>query len=88
LTAGRRRPGGLLDLPKAPLSTASGARVKVRAERAEYLAIVGLQADALVTLGPGMAAKPADLAPVAPLQALMPRRFAGAIERPHLPLRG
>ena len=37
---------------------------------AEYLAITRLQADALVTIDPGLAAKARDLVPVAPLDAL------------------
>ena len=38
---------------------------------AEYLAIARLQADALVTVDPGLAAKAANVVPVAPLQALL-----------------
>ena len=38
---------------------------------AEYLAIVRLQADALVTVDPGFAAKAESVVPVAPLQALL-----------------
>ena len=38
---------------------------------AEYLAVTRLQADALVTVDPGLAAKAADVVPVAPLQALL-----------------
>ena len=41
---------------------------------AEYLAIVGLQADALVTIDPDLAAKAKDIVAVAPLQSL----FAGS----------
>ena len=37
---------------------------------AEYLAVTRLQADALVTIDPGLAAKARDLVPVAPLAAL------------------
>jgi predicted nucleic acid-binding protein len=37
---------------------------------AEYLAVTRLQADALVTIDPGLAAKARDLVPVAPLDAL------------------
>lgn len=38
---------------------------------AEYLAITQLQADALVTTDPGLAAKAQHLVPIAPLQALL-----------------
>ena len=38
---------------------------------AEYLAIARLQADAVVTVDPGLAAKAANVVPVAPLQALL-----------------
>ena len=38
---------------------------------AEYLAVTRLQADALVTVDPGLAAKAADIVPLAPLQALL-----------------
>jgi predicted nucleic acid-binding protein len=38
---------------------------------AEYLAITRLQADALVTVDPGLAAKAKDVVPVAPLAALL-----------------
>jgi predicted nucleic acid-binding protein len=38
---------------------------------AEYLALVRLQADALVTVDPGLAAKAATIVPVAALQALL-----------------
>lgn len=38
---------------------------------AEYLAIVRLQADALVTVDPGLAAKAENVVTVAPLQALL-----------------
>ncbi len=38
---------------------------------AEYLAVTRLQADALVTVDPGMAAKAENIVPVAPLQALL-----------------
>ena len=38
---------------------------------AEYLAIGRLQADALVTVDPGLAARAADILPVAPLQDLL-----------------
>ena len=38
---------------------------------AEYLAIARLQADALVTVDPDLAAKAADVVPVAPLRALL-----------------
>jgi predicted nucleic acid-binding protein len=38
---------------------------------AEYLAIARLQADALVTVDPGLAAKAEHIVPVAPLQALL-----------------
>ena len=37
---------------------------------AEYLAITRLQADALVTVDPGLAAKAENIVPVAPLKAL------------------
>ena len=37
---------------------------------AEYLAVTRLQADALVTIDPGLASKARDLVPVAPLAAL------------------
>jgi predicted nucleic acid-binding protein len=37
---------------------------------AEYLAVTRLQADALVTIDPAMAARAADLVPLAPLAAL------------------
>jgi hypothetical protein len=37
---------------------------------AEYLAIVGLQADALVTIDPDLAAKAEEIVAVAPLQSL------------------
>jgi hypothetical protein len=37
---------------------------------AEYLAVTRLQADALVTIDPAMAARAADIVPVAPLAAL------------------
>ena len=37
---------------------------------AEYLAVTRLQADALVTIDPGLAAKARDLVPMAPLAAL------------------
>jgi predicted nucleic acid-binding protein len=37
---------------------------------AEYLAITRLQADALVTVNPALAAKAKDVVPVAPLEAL------------------
>ena len=37
---------------------------------AEYLAVTRLQADALVTIDPGLAAKARDLVPLAPLAAL------------------
>ena len=37
---------------------------------AEYLAVTRLQADALVTIDPGLAAKARDVVPVAPLVAL------------------
>ncbi|BAL88698.1 hypothetical protein AMIS_34780 [Actinoplanes missouriensis 431] len=38
---------------------------------AEYLAVTRLQADALVTVDPAMAAKAADVVPLAPLEALL-----------------
>jgi predicted nucleic acid-binding protein len=38
---------------------------------AEYLAVARLQADALVTVDPGLASKAANIVPVAPLQALL-----------------
>lgn len=38
---------------------------------ADYLAIARLQADALVTVDPGLAAKAENVVPVAPLQALL-----------------
>lgn len=38
---------------------------------AEYLAVTRLQADALVTVDPSLAAKARDVVPVAPLQALL-----------------
>ncbi len=38
---------------------------------AEYLAVTRLQADALVTVDPALAAKASDVVPVAPLQALL-----------------
>jgi hypothetical protein len=38
---------------------------------AEYLAIARLQADALVTVDPDLAAKAVDIVPVAPLEALL-----------------
>ena len=38
---------------------------------AEYLAVTRLQADALVTLDPGLAAKAEGIVPVAPLEALL-----------------
>jgi predicted nucleic acid-binding protein len=38
---------------------------------AEYLAVTRLQADALVTVDPGLAAKAADVVPLAPLEALL-----------------
>ncbi len=38
---------------------------------AEYLAIARLQADAVVTVDPSLAAKAVDVVPVAPLQALL-----------------
>ena len=38
---------------------------------AEYLAVARLQADALVTVDPGLAAKAENVVPVAPLQALL-----------------
>jgi predicted nucleic acid-binding protein len=38
---------------------------------AEYLAVTRLQADALVTVDPDLAAKAADIVPVAPPQALL-----------------
>ncbi len=38
---------------------------------AEYLAVVKLQADALVTVDPALAAKAADVVPLAPLEALL-----------------
>lgn len=38
---------------------------------AEYLAVTRLQADALVTVDPGLAAKASDVVPLAPLQALL-----------------
>ena len=37
---------------------------------AEYLAVTRLQADALVTVDPGLAAKATDVVPLAPLEAL------------------
>ena len=37
---------------------------------AEYLAVTKLQADALVTVNPALAAKARDVAPLAPLEAL------------------
>jgi predicted nucleic acid-binding protein len=37
---------------------------------AEYLAVAKLQADALVTVTPGLAAKATDVVPLAPLEAL------------------
>ena len=37
---------------------------------AEYLAVTRLQADALVTVDPGLAAKAENIVPVAPLKAL------------------
>jgi predicted nucleic acid-binding protein len=37
---------------------------------AEYLAVTKLQADALVTVDPALAARAADIVPVAPLEAL------------------
>ena len=39
---------------------------------AEYLAVTRLQADALITVDPGLAARAADLVPLAPLEALLP----------------
>jgi predicted nucleic acid-binding protein len=39
---------------------------------AEYLAVTRLQADALVTVDPALAAKAKDLVPLAPLEALAP----------------
>ena len=39
---------------------------------AEYLAVTRLQADALVTVDPGLAAKADGVVPVAPLQYLLP----------------
>jgi predicted nucleic acid-binding protein len=39
---------------------------------AEYLAIARLQADALVTVDPALAAKAENVVPVAPLHALLP----------------
>ena len=38
---------------------------------AEYLAVTRLQADALVTVDPALAAKAADVVPLAPLEALL-----------------
>jgi predicted nucleic acid-binding protein len=38
---------------------------------AEYLAVARLQADALVTVDPGLAAKAENVVPVAPLQVLL-----------------
>jgi predicted nucleic acid-binding protein len=38
---------------------------------AEYLAVTRLQADALVTVDPGLAAKATDVVPLAPLEALL-----------------
>ena len=38
---------------------------------AEYLAVTRLQADALVTVDPVLAAKAADIVPLAPLEALL-----------------
>lgn len=38
---------------------------------AEYLAIARLQADALVTVDPSLAAKAEDIVPIAPVQALL-----------------
>ena len=38
---------------------------------AEYLAVAKLQADALVTVDPALAAKAADIVPLAPLEALL-----------------
>ena len=38
---------------------------------AEYLAIARLQADALVTVDPSLAAKAEDVVPIAPVQALL-----------------
>jgi predicted nucleic acid-binding protein len=38
---------------------------------AEYLAVTRLQADALVTVDPGLAARAAGIVPVAPLEALL-----------------
>jgi predicted nucleic acid-binding protein len=38
---------------------------------AEYLAVTRLQADALVTLDPGLAAKAEGIVPVAPLEAML-----------------
>lgn len=40
---------------------------------AEYLAVCKLQADALVTIDPDLAAMAADVVPLAPLSALTPR---------------
>ena len=39
---------------------------------AEYLAVTRLQADALITIDPQLAAKAADIVPLAPLSALSP----------------
>jgi predicted nucleic acid-binding protein len=41
---------------------------------AEYLAVTRLQADALVTVDPALAAKAKDLVPLAPLEALAPNQ--------------
>jgi predicted nucleic acid-binding protein len=41
---------------------------------AEYLAVTMLQADALVTVDPALAAKAQQLVPLAPLEALAPRQ--------------
>ena len=41
---------------------------------AEYLAVTRLQADALVTVDPVLAAKAADVVPLAPLEALLTAR--------------
>jgi len=41
-----------------------------RLSEAEYLSVAQLQADALVTLDPGLAAKAADVVPLAPVDAL------------------
>jgi predicted nucleic acid-binding protein len=49
---------------------------------AEYLAVTRLQADALVTVDPGLAAKAADVVPLAPLEALLTTRGRrGAVSR-------